>query len=101
MLDAAANNSYTLIKKSGSYSKSKKACLKDLTFQFSETGVKACLRLSNQKHAVRQAAVQMFFFLPLNPALGMVPHPAIKQDAEFTRNIHDYIVIIAESVPTA
>ena len=34
------------------------------------------------------------FLYPLNPAFAPVPHPAVKQDAEFARNIRDHVVII-------
>ena len=61
MLDAAANNLYILLKKSGRYSKSKKAFLKHLTFQLATPAVEARLRFSNQKHTIRDAAAQMGF----------------------------------------
>ena len=61
MLDAAANNLYILLKKSGRYSKPKKAFLKHLTFQRATPAVEARLRLSNPKHTVRDAAAQVDF----------------------------------------
>ena len=73
MLDAAANNSYILLKKSGRYSKSKKAFLKHLTFQPATPAVEARLRLPNQKHTVRDAAAQMSFSIPFESSIRPGP----------------------------
>ena len=73
MLDAAANNSYILLKKSGRYSKSKKAFLKHLTFQLATPALEACLRLPNQKHAVRDAAAQVGFSIPFESSIRPGP----------------------------
>ena len=64
ILDASANNSYILLKKSGRYSKSKKAFLKHLTFHLETPTVEARLRLPNQKHTVRDAVAQLGFSIP-------------------------------------
>ena len=69
MLDAAANNSYILLKKSGRYAKSKKAFLKHLTFQLATPAVEARLRLPNQKHTVRDAAAQVGFSIPFESSI--------------------------------
>ena len=73
MVDAAANNSYILMKKSGRYSKSKKEFLKNLTFQLAKPAVEARLRLSNQKHTVRDAASQVGFSLPFESSIRPGP----------------------------
>ena len=73
MLDTAANNLYILLKKSGRYSKSKKAFLKHLTFQLATPAVEACLRLPNQKHTIRDAAAQVGFSIPFE--FSICPSP--------------------------
>ena len=69
MLDATANNSYILLKKSERYSKSKKAFLKHLTFQLVMPAVEAHLRLPNQKHIVGGAAAQVGFSIPFESSI--------------------------------
>ena len=73
MLDAAANNSYILLKKFGRYSKSKKAFLKHLTFQLATSAVEARLRLPNQKHTVRDVAAQVSFSIPFESSIRSGP----------------------------
>ena len=73
MLDAAANKSYILQKKSGRYSKSKKAFLKHLTIQLAIPAVEARLKLSNQKHTVRDAAAQVGFSIPFESSIRPGP----------------------------
>ena len=73
MLDATANNSYILLKKSGRYSKSKKAFLKHLTFQIITPAVEVRLRLLNQKHTVRDAAAQVSFSIPFESRIRPGP----------------------------
>ena len=73
MLHAAANNSYILQKKSGRYSKTKKAFLKHLTFQVATPAVEARLRLPNQKHIVRDASAQVGFSIPFESTIRPGP----------------------------
>ena len=76
MLGAAANNSYILLKKSGRYSKSKKAFLKHLTFQLATPVVEARLRPPNQKHTVRDTAAQVGFSIPFESSIRPGPTPS-------------------------
>ena len=73
ILDAAANNLYILLKKSGSYFKSKKAFLKHLMFQLATPAVEARQRLPNQKHTVRDAAAQLGFSIPFESSIRFGP----------------------------
>ena len=75
LLDTATNNAYILLKKSGTYTCSKKVCLKYLTFDLAKPAVDTRLKLSGQKESVKTAAIQMGFSLtkvpaPQNPNTG-------------------------------
>ena len=73
MVEAAADNSYILIKKSYYYLKTEKKFLKNLTFQLANLVVEIGLRLSNQMHTVRNAAFQVGFCLPFKSTIRSHP----------------------------
>ena len=83
MVDAAANNAYTLMKKSGRYSKSKKCFLKNLSFQLAKSAVENRLRLSIQKYGVRDAAAQIDFSIPTES--NVTPCPTVSSHQERCR----------------
>ena len=75
LLDTATNNGYILLKKSGTYTCSKKVFLKNLTFDLAKPAVDTRLKLARQKESVKTAAIQMGFSLtsvlaPQNPNTG-------------------------------
>ena len=63
LLDTATNNAYILLKKSGTYTCSKKVFLKNLTFDLAQPAVDTRLKLARQKESVKTAAIQMGFSL--------------------------------------
>ena len=73
VINAAAENSYILMKKFEKYSKAKKKFLKNLTFQLAKRAVEAHLRFLNQKHAVRDAASQVGFCLSFQSRIRSRP----------------------------
>ena len=75
LLDTATNNAYILLKKSETYTCSKKVFLKNLTFDLTKPAVDTRLKLARQKESVKTAAIQMEFSLtsvpaPQNPNTG-------------------------------
>ena len=75
LLDTATNNAYILLKKSGTYTCSKKVFLKNLMFDLAKPAVDTRLKLARQKESVKTAALQMGFSLtsvpaPQNPNTG-------------------------------
>ena len=82
MLDAAANNSYSLLKQSGRYSKPKKAFLKHLTFQLATPAVEVRLRFPNQKHT-KDAAAQVGFSIPFE--FSIRPGPTSSHQTRFCK----------------
>ena len=68
LLDTATNNAYILLKKSGTYTCSKKVFLKNLTFDLAKPAVDTRLKLARQKESVKTAAIQMGFSLTSVPA---------------------------------
>ena len=61
IIDAAVNNAYILLKRTGGYKLSKKAFLKKQTFNLTKPAVEIRLSLFNQKHSVRSADVLVGF----------------------------------------
>ena len=68
LLDTATKNAYILLKKSGTYTCSKKVFLKNLTFDLAKPAVDTRLKLARQKESVKTASIQMEFSLTSVPA---------------------------------
>ena len=64
IIDAAVNNAYILLRKAGEYKLSKKAFLKNLTFDLAKPAVGIRLILFNQKHSVKRVGALVAFPTP-------------------------------------
>ena len=87
MVDAAANNAYTLMKKCGRSSKSKKCFLKNLSFQSAKSAVENRRGFPNKSTMLETQLLRLVFPSQPNPMLPLVPlYLTIKKDAENARN---------------
>ena len=68
LLDTTTNNAYILLKKSGTYTYSKKVFSKNFTFELGKPAVDIRLKLTKQKESVKTATIQMEFSLTSFPA---------------------------------